>query len=119
MHVAVVVALAAAHFAYIAYLTAGGFLAWRWPKTIGLHALAVAWAVAIVLNYVECPLTFLERGARAAAGMAPLPHDGFIAYYITGVFYPHGWGIEVRIALICVVTLSWLGWWRRRRAAPA
>src|SRR6516225_9402395 len=90
--VALVVAL---HFAFIGYVVIGGFLALRWPRTIWLHIAAVIWGIAIAAKRVDCPLTWLERWARAGAGMAPLPPDGFIAHYITGVIYPAGWVVGV------------------------
>ncbi|GAA4808395.1 hypothetical protein GCM10023353_10110 [Tomitella cavernea] len=34
------------------------------------------------------PHVIEERWAREHGGMASLPDDGFIAYHITGVFYP-------------------------------
>ncbi len=117
MYLAVVGAVAAVHFLFIGYVAAGGFLAWRWRPTIWLHLLAVAWGIAITLNYVECPLTLLERWARATAGMAPLPSNGFIAYYITGVLYPDGWSGLARAAVFGAVAVSWLGWWLRRKSS--
>lgn len=117
MYMTIVAIVVAAHFAFVGYLPAGGFLAWRWRPTIWLHGLAVLWALAIVMHLVECPLTFVERWARAAAGMAPLPTRGFIAYYIDGVFYPHGWATAAQIVVFALVVLSWLGWWQRRRSS--
>ena len=34
----------ALHFAYVAYVVVGGFLAWRWPRAIWPHLVACAWA---------------------------------------------------------------------------
>jgi hypothetical protein len=77
-----------AHFAYLAYVPSGGFLALRWPRTIWLHLASVCWGVAIVAVPLTCPLTSLEDWARARAGMKPLPSTGFIDRYVAGVFYP-------------------------------
>ena len=106
------------HLAFIAYLVIGGFVALRWPRTLPLHAAAVAWGIGSDALRWPCPLTSLERWARFHAGMAPLPSDGFIAHYITGVLYPAD-AIGVVRALLCVtVLLSWtvLGVRLRRRA---
>src|SRR6516225_10735100 len=108
--VALVVAL---HFAFIGYVVIGGFLALRWPRTIWLHIAAVIWGIAIAAKRVDCPLTWLERWARAGAGMAPLPPDGFIAHYITGVIYPAGWVVGVQLVSFAVVALSWALYLRR------
>ena len=42
--------------------------------------------------------------------MAPLPPDGFIAHYITGVVYPASWVGGVELAALAVVLLSWASW---------
>ena len=111
--VALVVAL---HFAFIGYLVLGGFLALRWPRTMWLHIPAVLWGIAIGTKRVDCPLTWVERWARARAGMAPLPPDGFIARYITGVIYPVSWEGAVGVAAFTVVLASWvLYFWRRSK----
>jgi Protein of Unknown function (DUF2784) len=102
------------HFAFIGYVVIGGFLALRWRRTIWLHIVAVIWGMAIATNLVDCPLTWLERWARARAGMAPLPPDGFIAHYITGVIYPVGWVVGVQLVSFAVVALSWARYFRRR-----
>lgn len=99
--------IAALHLTFVGYVVAGGFLAVRWPRTIWLHFAAVTWAVLIVVAGLDCPLTWLERRAREAAGMAPLPPDGFIAHYLTGVVYPAAWTTAVEVAVLAVVVGSW------------
>ena len=111
--VALVVAL---HVAFIGYIVIGGFLALRWSRTMWLHVPAVMWGIAIGTRRVDCPLTWGERWARARAGMAPLPPDGFIAHYITGVIYPVSWEGAVEVAAFTVVLASWaLYFWRRSK----
>src|SRR5260370_6926889 len=78
----------AAHFAFVGYLVIGGFLAWRWPRTIALHVPGGLWGVGSIAFGFPCPLTHLERWARAGAGMRPLPPGGFIAPSITRSLYP-------------------------------
>ena len=58
---AIAAAAVAAHFAFLGYLIGGGFLAWRWPVTIWVHALIVGWTAIILTGVVECPLTTIER----------------------------------------------------------
>lgn len=119
---AIVVALTvAAHFAFVGYGVVGGFLALRWPKTIWLHALVVAYCVAIEIVDFVCPLTWLERWARVEAGMAPLGSDGFIDHYVTGVWYPvAAEKLVLALGLGAVVT-SWILFARliRRRVPSA
>jgi hypothetical protein len=110
--VALTVAL---HFAFIGYVVVGGFFALHWRRTIWLHAPAVVWGIGIGTECVDCPLTWVERWARARAGMAPLPPDGFIAHYITGAIYPVGWIGGVQLVTFALVAVSWAlySWYRR------
>lgn len=111
MYQVAVVLIVAVHLIFVGYVLVGGLLALRWPRTIWLHAAAVAWGVLIVADdpaRLDCPLTWLERRARAAAGMAPLPPEGFIAHYLTGVVYPATWTAAVEVAVLAVVIGSWL-----------
>ncbi|GAB0104109.1 DUF2784 domain-containing protein [Nocardia sp. JMUB6875] len=102
-------ATAVVHFAFVAYVVVGGFLAWRWPRTIWLHLLAFAWGFSTVLFKFECPLTNLENWARHRAGEVGLPSSGFIDHYITGVLYPRSMLEEVRILVVLCVAVSWVG----------
>jgi hypothetical protein len=113
MYQSVVALVIVVHFAFIGYVVVGGYLALRWRRTIWLHIAAVIWGIGIATNRVDCPLTWLERWARARAGMAPLPRDGFIAHYITGVIYPVSWVLGVQLAAFAVVALSWAIYLRR------
>ena len=108
VYTAIVVLTAAVHFAFIAYMVTGGFLALRWPRTIWWHVGAVIWGVAIELIDFVCPLTWLERWARARAGMAPMAVDGFIDHYLTGVVYPaSAANLVLGLALLTVIC-SWV-----------
>ena len=109
----------ALHFGYIAYLVLGGFVAWRWPRTIWLHLAAVVWGLFIVSGKVNCPLTYVEDWARRRAGQAP-PTQGFVDRYLDNVIYPAQYVNVVRLAVAVVVAVGWAGvWlrWRRRRQA--
>ncbi|MFE3293185.1 DUF2784 domain-containing protein [Rhodococcus sp. NPDC059234] len=108
------------HFAFIGYVVIGGFLAWRWRRTIVLHVFAVVWGFGSVLVGYDCPLTNLENWARGMAGRPPLPPSGFIAHYITGVLYPVDAVNLVRLLVAALVLGSWMGFvLRGRAAAPA
>jgi hypothetical protein len=105
------------HFAFLAYGIGGGFLAWRWPKAFWPHLAAVAWMVLIVTRAVDCPLTWIEDWARRRAG-EPVLNGGFIAQYVTGVFYPKRFELLAQILVFALVLASWAGIVRRRRALP-
>jgi hypothetical protein len=96
------------HFAYLAYLLAGGFVAWRWPKTIVPHAVAALWAVLMVATPVDCPLTILQEEFRRRAGQGPL-HGGFVDIYIRGRLYPADRTGVAQIVVGVVVAGSWIG----------
>lgn len=118
MYQIAVVLIVALHLTFIGYVAVGGFLALRWPRSIWLHILAVSWAILIVPGRpvaLDCPLTWLERRARTAAGMAPLPPDGFIAHYLAGVLYPAAWTTAVEVAMLAAIAGSWVLY---RRVAP-
>ena len=118
-HVVVVIAVVL-HFAFLCYLVVGGFVALRWRRTIWLHVPAVLWGIAITTQHLDCPLTGLERRARAEAGMAPLPSQGFIAHYITGVLYPASWADAVPVVVFALVAASWAVYvWRGRHRSEA
>jgi len=109
----VVALIVAVHLTFIGYVVAGGFLALRWRRTLWLHVPSVTWGIAIGANQVDCPLTWVERWARARAGMTPLSPNGFIAHYVTGVIYPVGWLAGVQLASFGVVAVSWAMYFQR------
>ncbi|WP_020577175.1 DUF2784 domain-containing protein [Actinopolymorpha alba] len=105
---------AATHFLFLAYVIAGGFMAWRWPRMIIPHVVAVAWALVGVIIPLACPLTAIQNWLRHKGGEAVL-HRGFIDHYVTGVLYPARYESAMRVLVACVVVVSWLGVYQRRR----
>ncbi len=108
-------AVAGAHYGYLAYLVGGGFLAWRWPRSIVLHALAAAWAVVVVAARLPCPLTATQNILRERGG-EPRLTAGFMDTYISGTFYPTGREADAHRVAAAIVAVSWLGFARRSRA---
>jgi hypothetical protein len=105
------------HFAYLAYVIFGGFLAWRWPRAFWPHLAAAAWGLAVVGIPLTCPLTTAEGWARRRAGQAGVTR-GFIDRYIEGVLYPERYTVVLQVGVGVVVIGSWIGayvCWRRRR----
>jgi hypothetical protein len=115
----VVFVTVAGHFAFLAYLVAGGFVALRFPRSIGLHIAAVGWGIGSVVLHWPCPLTELERWARSRAGMAPLPLEGFNEHYLTGVLYPASAVGAVQVLVFTLVMLSWVLVAARRTHRPS
>jgi hypothetical protein len=106
------------HFAYLVYVVAGGFLAWRWPRAIWPHLFAGAWGLAVVGIPLTCPLTTAEGWARERAGQSG-EISGFIDRYIEGVLYPERYTRLLQVAVAVVVLGSWIGAYLRWRRAAA
>jgi hypothetical protein len=107
------------HFAALLYIGLGGFLAWRWPKSVFVHVFFVIWGVAInVVPGLACPLTVTEDYFRAQQGLGPLP-GGFNEYYIYDDMIPRGLLPVVAGGAVLILIFSYVGayvLWRRRRA---
>jgi Protein of Unknown function (DUF2784) len=99
------------HFAFLAYVVGGGFLAWRWPKALWPHVAAVTWGVLLISLHLSCPLTAAENSARGLAGEGV--DSGFVDHYVRGVIYPAHATSLARLACAVVVLISWLGVVRR------
>ncbi len=92
-----------AHFAFLAFVVAGGLLTRRHRWMSVPHLLSVAWAV-----YVEatpglvCPLTPLENYFAARAGRAGY-EGSFIEHYLVPIIYPDGLTPALQLTLAGVV----------------
>ncbi len=103
------------HFAFLAYVVGGGFLAWRWPRAVWPHLVLAGWGLSTLVFHQDCPLSLLENWARRHAGEPGLKHHGFIETYLTGVVYPARdlWLVQLLAAV--VIAVSWAGVLVRRR----
>jgi uncharacterized protein DUF2784 len=86
------------HFAFIAFVVAGGLLVLRWPRLAWVHLPVVAWGAGIELIGWVCPLTPLENALRRAAGEAGYS-GGFVEHYLLPLIYPAGLTREIQLAL--------------------
>jgi hypothetical protein len=102
------IAVLGLHFGYLAYLVAGGYLAWRWPVSFVPHLIAVAWGVLIIATKVPCPLTWLQNTFREHGGQPKL-ETSFIDTYVRGVFFPADHEIATRALVGLIVAVSWIG----------
>ena len=99
----------AAHVAFVAFVPLGGFVAWAEPWVIWPHVTSVAWAVWVLGFGRSCPLTVAENWGRRGLGLLPLPEDGFMAHYLEGRLYPHGWARGAMVVVFTAVAVSWAG----------
>jgi hypothetical protein len=97
------------HLLFLAYVTLGGFLAWRWPRTIWPHLACALYGLGVTVIGWQCPLTALENWGRENAGQAGLPATGFIDHYLTGVIYPSQHLLTVQLAVAATIAASWAG----------
>ncbi len=105
------------HFAALLYIGLGGFLAWRWPKSIFVHVFFALWGVMVNVLPIPCPLTALEDYFREQQGLGPLP-GGFNEYYIYGDLVPRPLLPVVAVGAVVLLIVSYVGVYvRRRRAA--
>lgn len=110
-----------AHFVALLYIGLGGFLAWRWPRTIFVHVFFAAWGVAVNVLPIVCPLTAIEDYLRARQGLGPLP-GGFNEYYIYDELIPSDLLPAVAVGAVILLIVSYIGVyvrWRNHRADHA
>jgi len=86
------------HFAFVSFVVAGGFLAWRYPLAAFAHLPALIWGIWIEVSGRICPLTPLENQLRVRAGESGY-QGGFIEHYIIPILYPPGLTHEVQWVL--------------------
>lgn len=113
-------AVVALHLAVVAFIVAGGFLAWRWPRLALVHLPFAVWGVAIEVGGWVCPLTPLENRLRRLGGEAGYA-GGFVEHYVLPVLYP-GIGPRTALALAALVlavnALAYLPLLARRGRRP-
>lgn len=113
-------ATVAIHVLALLYIGLGGFLAWRWPKSIFVHIFFALWGIAVNVFPIPCPLTAMEDYFRSLQGLGPLP-GGFNAYYIYGTIFPRSLLPLVAVSALAIVIFSYVGAyqrWRHRDQAP-
>ncbi|MDH3643842.1 MAG: DUF2784 domain-containing protein [Gammaproteobacteria bacterium] len=108
-----------AHLMFIAFVTLGGFLVWRWHWLAWAHIPAIGWAVAVEWLNLLCPLTPWEQHFRHLAGRAVYSGD-FIDHYVRSLLYPSGLTRSLQMLLgailIAINVAVYLRLWFLRRA---
>lgn len=101
----------AVHFAVLAFIVLGAFLAWRWPALLLVHLPFALWGLAIATLGFPCPLTTLEDSLRDREQV------GFIERYVDGVLYPDQYLVASRVVAAALVVIAYTGAivrWRRK-----
>ena len=91
--------VALTHFAFVAFLVAGGPLGLRFARTRPLHVAAIATAIAINVTGSDCPLTTIEKDLLRAGGR-PVYEGGFISHYLVEPVFPSGIDGRVNMVLL-------------------
>ena len=107
------------HLAFVVFVVAGGFLAWRWPRAAWVHLPAAAWGAIVEFMGWVCPLTPLENHFRRLAGGDVYTGD-FVERYLLPLLYPAALTRtdQAVLGILVVginVTCYALVWRRRRR----
>jgi hypothetical protein len=91
------------HFAFIAFVVAGGILVVRLPGLAWVHLPAAAWGAYVEIAGRICPLTYLENRLRVRAGESGYS-ESFIEHYLLPVIYPGGLtrGMQLTLATIVI-----------------
>lgn len=76
----------AAHLAFVLFAVFGGLLTIYYRRFLWLHLPALAWAAAVELFQLPCPLTSLENRFKILSGEQGY-ESGFIEYYTSLVLY--------------------------------
>ncbi len=90
------------HLAFVAYVVAGGFLGWRYSRTLFAHVPALIWGIWIEVSGAICPLTPLENTLRMRAGEAGYS-GGFVEHYVIPLLYPLGLTRHIQWILAAVL----------------
>jgi hypothetical protein len=106
------------HFAYLLFIPLGGFLAWKWPRIIPFHLVAIAIGLISVTVHFDCPLTNVEQAFERRAGEHP--HGAFVDRYIDGHLVPHGYDFVYQLVIVGAIVVSYAVMLRRRaRRVPS
>jgi hypothetical protein len=108
------------HFAFILFVTGGGFLVRHWRWVAWIHVPCALWGVLIEFAGWICPLTPLENDLRITAGYSGY-RGGFIENYIIPIVYPSGLTHEVQLVfgLGVIIVNIWAYnfiWWHPLRS---
>ena len=112
MYRALTEAVIIVHFAFIAFVIAGGLLARRYKWMIPFHLGALAWAVYAELSPgVVCPLTAVENYFAFRAGITEYSGD-FVAHYLVPVIYQEGlppkWQLLMALTVVVLNLIAYL-----------
>ena len=107
------------HALFIVWVVFGAFVTRSRQVLRWLHIASLAWGILTELLPWPCPLTLLENGLEAKAGVQPY-QGGFVLHYLDKLVYPDISATVLTVAgvLVCVLNLVLYGrlmWMARTR----
>ena len=94
-----------AHFAFVVFAVAGGFLVLRYPAVVWFHLPALLWGVLVESMDWTCPLTPLENTLRLLGRDAGYS-GGFVEHFVSKLLYPASLTIELRTLLAALLAIA-------------
>lgn len=104
------------HLAFVVFVLAGGYLAWRWRRVLPFHLAAVAVSGGLAWAGLDCPLTDIEKWFRRRA-CDPVYRGGFIAHYLVPGDMTSATRLVLRIVTVAVVAVAYIRLMVTSRAA--
>jgi len=102
------IAVLTAHLLWILWVICGALLTRHRRALRWLHIISLVYGILIeALPWPPCPLTLLEAGLEARAGITPY-HGSFVVHYLEAIVYPDvpvSWLVAGAVA-ICAFNLG-------------
>src|SRR5699024_12333952 len=76
------------HFVFLALVTFGGFLTWKWPRLIWVHLPVAVYALGITVIGWDCPLTHIEEWHAPKPAPTTIPKPASTTPTPPGASYP-------------------------------
>lgn len=95
------------HALFIVWVIFGALLTRSRPLLRWLHIASLIWGILTELLPWPCPLTLLENGLEARAGVEPY-RGGFLLHYLDRLVYPDISATVLTVAgvLVCALNLA-------------
>ncbi len=104
------------HFAFVAFVTGGALLLFRWRKVIWIHLPAVLWGACAEFIHWRCPLDYVEHWLDIRGHITAYTGD-FIQHHMFPFLYSALMTVRAHLvlgALLLIINAVIYGIWVRR-----
>jgi hypothetical protein len=104
------------HYAFVAFVTGGAILLFRWRWVIWLHLPALIWGACVEFIHWRCPLEFAEHWVDIHGHIKPYTGD-FIQHHMFPFLYGALMAVRTHIllgALLLVLNAIIYGIWLKK-----